>query len=353
MMTVLSVAYPLAPVRPDTAGGAEQVLSTLDAAMAEAGERSIVIAPAGSKTEGTLVRIPPPGRLLDEQARRNSQAAAAGAIKEALGKWPIDLVHMHGIDFDRYLPPEGVPVLVTLHLPPGWYGPEALAPKRPHTYLVCVSAFQRRSCPESVRGIGVIENGVPVGNYGREIPKKDFALILGRICPEKGVHLGIEAACEAGISLIIAGGLFPYPEHLEYFRRSVQPCLDGTRCRFLGPVGGTRKATLLGEARCLLVPSLAPETSSLAAMEAMASGTPVVAFRSGALPEIVDEGRTGFLVADTKEMAEAVRRADGLDREACRETARRRFSAGRMTEEYFTLYRRIKRGELETEGGEA
>jgi len=195
----------------------------------------------------------------------------------------------------------------------------------------------------------VVENGIPVGNYGRKFSKKGFALMLGRICPEKGVHLGMEAAREAGAPLAIAGTVFPYPEHLAYFRNSVQPGLDGTGCRFLGPVGGAGKSRLLGEAQCLLAPSLAPETSSLSAMEAMASGTPVVAFPSGALPEIVDEGRTGFLVANTREMAEAIRAAGSLDPDLCRETARRRFSAERMTAEYFALYRRIARGELETE----
>jgi len=256
---------------------------------------------------------------------------------------------MHGIDFDRYLPPEGVPVLATLHLPPAWYGPDALAPKRRGTYLVCVSDSQRRSCPCPAGNLGVIKNGVPVGKYMKKFVKRNFALMLGRICPEKGVHLGMAAARAAGIPLAIAGTVFPYPEHLAYFRDVVRPGLDGKRCRFLGAVGGAGKIRLLGEAGCLLAPSLAPETSSLSAMEAIASGTPVVAFPSGALPEIVDEGRTGFLVADTKEMAEAIRAAGSLDSDLCRETARRRFSSERMTGEYFALYRRIAKRELETE----
>jgi glycosyltransferase involved in cell wall biosynthesis len=108
--------------------------------------------------------------------------------------------------------------------------------------------------------------------------------------------------------------------------------------RFIGPVGVSRKRRLLAGARCLLVPSLVPETSSLVTMEALACGTPVVAFPSGALPEIIEDGRTGFLVEGPREMARAMRHVEYIDREACRRAARDRFSAHRMIGGYMQLY---------------
>src|SRR5207302_6756652 len=128
--------------------------------------------------------------------------------------------------------------------------------------------------------------------------------------------------------------------HQQYFHQSILPHLDGLH-RFLGPVGLRRKRRLLGGARCLLAPSLAPETSSLVAMEALASGTPVIAFPAGALADIVEHGRTGFLVEDERQMAEAIHRAGTLDPEVCRESARTRFALTRMTERYLTLYQEL------------
>src|SRR5947199_196824 len=146
----------------------------------------------------------------------------------------------------------------------------------------------------------------------------------------------------------LAGELFPYPSHEEYYRDEIKPRLNRKR-RFVGPVGFEKKRRLLCQARCLLVPSLVAETSSLVAMEALACGTPVVAFPSGALSEIVEHGRTGFLVKDTQEMADAIRKLDLLRPEHCRAAARQRFSSEAMVREYFSVYRRIS-AELRPDG---
>jgi glycosyltransferase involved in cell wall biosynthesis len=164
--------------------------------------------------------------------------------------------------------------------------------------------------------------------------------VLGRITPEKGFHFALDAAHAAGAPLDVAGVIFPYAEHEHYFASEVAPRLDAER-RYLGPVAGEEKAALLRAARCVLIASTAAETSSLVAMEALASGTPVIAYRAGALPDIVDEGVTGWLVDDVEGMADAIRRVDAIDPAACRAAALARFSQTRMIEDYMKLYRRL------------
>lgn len=343
MPTILSVSYPLACVGPDAVGGAEQVLALLDAAIVRAGWESIVVAGQGSFTHGTLVATPMPVGPLTEAVRRAAQERHREAIVRVLREHNVDLVHMHGVDFDRYLPPAGVPVLATLHLPPSFYAPAALRPARPRTYLHCVSRSQHAAFPPDVPLLPPIENGIPAEAFGARVRKRGFALALGRICPEKGYHLALEAAHRAGLPLLLAGAVFRYAAHERYFREEITPRLDSLR-RFIGPVSLHRKRRLLAAARCLLVPSLVPETSSLAAIEALASGTPVIAFPAGALADIVEHGVTGFLVNDQHEMAAAMHAAESLDPERCRAAARTRYSAERTQREYLERYERIIAG---------
>jgi glycosyltransferase involved in cell wall biosynthesis len=238
--------------------------------------------------------------------------------------------------------PEGVPVLVSLHLPLDWYPAAMLRPVRDDVWLIPVSAAQAATGPPGARLRAPIPNGVDPALFAAPHARRRFALLLSRIAPEKGVHLALDAARQAELPLLIGGQVYPYRWHLDYFEREVSPRLDAER-RFLGPLGLARKRRFLGAARCLVIPSLAAETSSLVAMEALAAGTPVVAFPNGALPTVIEDGRTGFIVHDVAEMAEAMRRAGELDRETCRGAARARFSADRMIAGYFDAYRRLAR----------
>jgi glycosyltransferase involved in cell wall biosynthesis len=250
------------------------------------------------------------------------------------------VVHSHGLDFADHLPETAAPTLVTLHLPREFYPTSSVAAGRPRTWYNCVSASQRRSFPRFAAMLPEVENGVSVDCLQASHARRYFALCLGRICPEKGYEHALDAARLAEIPLLIAGEVFPYEAHLRYFDTEIRPRL-GRQAHFLGPVGRARKRRLLNAVRCLLVPSLAAETSSLVAMEAIACGTPVIAFPAGALADIVEPGVTGYLVGNVREMAETLRVADKLDRERCREVAHRRFSLERMVAGYFALYQRL------------
>ena len=342
-LTVLSVAFPFAPVGPDAVGGAEQILSAIDHGLVRFGHRSVVVACEGSQTAGFLFSTQVPTGLITREKGACTTHRHQHNIDLALRSFQVDVIHFHGIDFSSYRFPSHVPVLATLHLPLSWYPRQIWTQSAPNVHLYCVSESQRRACPVEDPCIPVIPNGVEV-NPPVPHAKRNFALALGRICPEKNLHVALDAATLANVPVLIGGQVFPYADHVRYFQQQIAPRLQGSPHRFLGPLNATRKTRLLQAAKCLLLPSLAPETSSLVAIESLAAGTPVIAYPSGAIPEIVRHGVTGFLVHSAEQMAEAIRRVDELDPANCRADAAQRFSLNRMLRDYFSLYEQLARG---------
>jgi len=249
---------------------------------------------------------------------------------------------LYGYEF----PPE-IPVLITLHLPIDWNTQSGMGEYRGRAQFCYVSGSQKRAGLDVFGDAPVVENGVEVQALDCGAKKADFALVMGRICPEKNAHSALEAATKARLRVIIGGRVYPYRAHQQYFEEKIEPQLKKSVApaihQFAGPLTPERRQLLLTQAKCLLHPTLAPETSSLVAMEALAAGTPVIAYRSGALSEIVEDGVTGFLVKDVDEMAEAIRKVDQISPATCHEAAERRFSKQHMIERYFDLYRRLLR----------
>src|SRR5437763_11257173 len=192
-LTVLSVAYPLTPVGPDAVGGSEQILTLLDGALTRAGHRSVVVACEGSNPTGTLVPTPCWSEAITDEVRGWAQEQHRIAIEQALKQWPVDVIHMHSLDFWSYLPSGRVPVLATLHLPPAWYPSRIFKRLRSNVWLNCVSQSETDGCPKCLRLLPHIGNGVDTDQLSVELRKRDFALALGRICPVKGLHFAIDA----------------------------------------------------------------------------------------------------------------------------------------------------------------
>ncbi|HEX4808506.1 MAG TPA: glycosyltransferase [Bryobacteraceae bacterium] len=337
-MTILSVGFPLMPVGPDAGGGAEQILSLLERQLVAAGHRSLVIAAEGSQAAGELIPAAPVPQTITDRA--SAQFDHREAIGRALRRGGIDLIHFHGLDFHAYVPETRVPMLATLHLPLDWYPPSIFEQQR--CRLNCVSFSQAANTR-----LPVVPNGINIAPYlALPVRPRTHLLFLGRICPEKGAHTALEVAHILDLPLVIAGPVHPYPHHQAYFHDQVEPLLDQKR-RYIGPVGLGDKTHLLASSKCLLVPSSVAETSSLVAMEAVASCTPVVAFRSGALPEVVDHGQSGFIVDSVEDMVAAVEKCArcaqcaGLSPDVSRAIAQRRFGAERMVSGYIRLYEQL------------
>lgn len=334
-MNVLSVGYPLFPVSSDASGGSEQILAYMDRELVNLGHTSYVLAAAGSRVNGMLLPTSAPQSGLLPEDRQMAQAEHKNRLQRLLHRTSVDLIHFHGLDFHTYLPETQVPMLATLHLPLSWYPPSVFALEG--VQFNCVSHSEAAG-----RDLPVVTNGIDTDFYRPEGTKSDYLLWLGRICPEKQTHVAVEVACRLNLPLVVAGPVHPFPTHLEYFESQVKPRLDNKRIH-IGPVERSEKRRLLSEARCLLVTSSVAETSSLVSMEALSCGTPVIANRSGALPEVVEHGVTGYVTDSVDEMVDAVCRIREIESAKCRAQALHRFDSSRMAREYLALYRTVIR----------
>jgi glycosyltransferase involved in cell wall biosynthesis len=201
--------------------------------------------------------------------------------------------------------------------------------------LVSISHAQRDPIPDA-NWIGTIYHGLPRDLLAFRREPDEYVAFLGRISPEKRVDRAIAIAKACGCPIRIAAKVDDADR--EYFEREIRPLLDDPSVEFIEEIGDAQKSDFLGGARALLFPIDWPEPFGLVMIEAMACGTPVIAFRGGSVVEIVDDGVTGFVVDSVEEAIEALKRVDSIDRQRCRAEFERRFSAERMAADHLQLY---------------
>lgn len=351
MARILYVAYPLLQVHDESAGGAEQILWTLEREMARGGAHTTVAASAGSRVSGKLFSTGQPCTQPDDYERRRVEHE--DRIIEfvrlcARHGTPFDLIHDHSASFWKRAAEIDVPVLATLHLPRGFYPAGSFDDIPANAGFSCVSDSQARSFAGLGALAGVVPNGIALDCFEAASDvalnnRRKGLLWLGRVCEEKAPHLALEIAERAGMPITLAGQVYPFSYHQQYFAREVSPRLRVMPdARFISAPAAELKRRLLRESQALLITSLAEETSSLVAMEAAASGTPVVAFRKGALAEMVQDGATGFLVEDPAEAVLALQNISNINSETCVQHAQENFSAVKMAERYSDLYERFR-----------
>lgn len=347
MNRILYIAYPLLTVSGSSAGGAEQVLWTLEQEMARRGVQTTVAASAGSSAAGELFETGQPCSQPDDLERRNRehhQKILEFIRRCALESRPFDIVHDHSGNFWQQAAELEVPVLATLHLPRHFYRPELFENVSSNVSFACVSRSQAASFSDLKQMIGVAENGILLDRFVHHSGTRHGLLWLGRICEEKAPHLALEIAEAAGKPITVAGQVYPFSFHQQYFEREIAPRLQRSLgATFVESPSAEMKRKLLSSAEALLITSQVDETSSLVAMEAAACGTPVVAFRRGALPEIVHHGLTGFLANSVEEALGTLRRLSEIQSSACIQHATTHFSSAAMADCYENLYREILR----------
>jgi glycosyltransferase involved in cell wall biosynthesis len=352
-LRILYVAYPLLTVSDSSAGGAEQVLWTLEREIARNGARTTVAASAGSRVSGDLFSTGEPCIQPDDFERRNlehQEKTLAFLRQRAQQGRFFDLIHDHSGSFWQCaaeIPLRGrgsvaAPLLAKLHLPRHFYPPHLFENIPANVSFNCVSQSQAQTFADLEQMKGVVTNGIALDCFAPGRSARRGLLWLGRMCEEKAPHLALEIAQAAGMPITLAGQVYPFSYHQQYFSREVEPRLKRMpRARFLDSPSQPARRKLLGSAQAVLLTSQVEETSSLVAMEAAASGTPVVAFRRGALPEIVQDGTTGFLVEGVVGAVAALRRIREINSQACREHARKSFSCNTMAQAYVALYERV------------
>jgi glycosyltransferase involved in cell wall biosynthesis len=351
MARILYVAYPLLQVYDKSAGGAEQILWTLEREMAHGGALTAVAASAGSCVSGELFSTGEPCTQPDDYERRrieHEDRVVDFVHRCAHEGKAFDLIHDMSGSFWKRAAEIDVPVLATLHLPRSFYPAESFFDVPANVSFNCVSDSQARSFADLDALAGVVPNGIALdcfaGKDAAEINDRGRRglLWLGRICEEKAPHLALEIASRVGTPITIAGQVYPFSYHQQYFDREVVPRLRTiANAKFISAPSAELKRRLLQKTQVLLITSLAEESSSLVAMEAAASGTPIIAFRRGALPEVVREGVTGFLVEDGHQAVLALQKVSGISRKACVQHAQKNFSAVKMAERYSELYERL------------
>ncbi len=330
------IAPPWAPVPPDLYGGIEQAVDCLCRGLVAAGHEVLLYA-TGDST------CPVPTKWLLEKSEGNRIGFTVPELRHVLAAYEAvghcDIIHDHTMVGPVYASAlSSVPVVTTIHGPLNVELIDLYRRIADRVPLIAISHVQLHADP-GLPVAGVIHHGVDVADFPAGDGKGGYCMYLGRMVAEKGAHRAIMAAREAGVTILLAGKMRE-PWETAYFESQIAPLL-GDGVEYLGEVPYAEKLRLLGSAMATLFPIRWAEPFGLVMLESLACGTPVLAFPEGAAPEVVADGRTGWLCSDESDMAARLLQIDKIDRAECRADVGVRFSTERMAGEHAELYTRV------------
>lgn len=347
-MKIAQVAPLFERVPPVRYGGTERVVSFLTEELVRLGHEVTLFAAGDAETSATLV-AGAPRSLRTDPTCRDALAHHVRQLEQVSGLGAtFDIVHFHSGYLHYPLARQmTLPHVTTLH---GRLDLEDLVPLFADFApmpVVSISDAQRAPFPH-LNWRATVHHGLPAGLYTTGTGSGDYLVFLGRISPEKGPARAIEIARRAGRKLLIAAKVDRIDQ--DYYERVVAPLIDGREVEYLGEVSDKEKQALLGDAYAFLFPIDWPEPFGVVLIEALACGTPIVAWPHGSVPEIVEHGRTGFLVTSIEAAVEALDRVPTLPRAEIRRSFDERFTVQHMAERYLTIYATLaRRAPLSTE----
>jgi glycosyltransferase involved in cell wall biosynthesis len=314
-------------------GAWETVASNITEGLAARGWDVTLFATKDSVTQARLHAVVDQG--YEEDSTVDPKVAEYLHISEAFEHAAeFDLIHSHydfmALTYSRLVK---TPVLTTIH---GFSSPKIMPVYQKYRDGNFVSISDSDRAP-GLNYLATVYNGIDLSLYPLQESPGQELIFLGRIHPDKGVHLAIAVARLSGLPLLIAGII----QDKEYFKKQIEPYLDDREIRYIGPVDVAGKNQLFARARALLHLNTIPERFGLVLAEANAAGVPVIAMDLGSCREVIEEGKTGFLVNGVNEAVEALKRVDTIDRAACRRRVERRFSIETMVEAYERVYCKI------------
>jgi glycosyltransferase involved in cell wall biosynthesis len=323
-------------VPPETYGGTERVVHYLTEELVTMGHDVTLFAAGDSQTSAKLAAVCPKSlRLAGQYLSRHVYLSLM--LEELIRRRAeFDIAHIH-IDYVHLslVRRSDLPAVTTLHGRQDFQGIAGLYREFSETPLVSISNNQRKPIPVA-RWAGTVYHGLPRSIYPFSPKGGEYLAFLGRVSEEKGIAAAIAIAKQVGMKLRIAAKVDFDNE--QYFREKIVQLLDHPLIEFIGEIGEDQKSDFLGGAAAVLFPISWPEPFGLVLIEAMACGTPVIAFRAGSVPEIIEDGKNGFIVRDIEEACDAVGRLNQISRLGCRSVFDKRFTARTMAKNYLRIY---------------
>ncbi|MGE5297760.1 MAG: glycosyltransferase family 4 protein [Acidobacteriaceae bacterium] len=341
-MRIAQIAPLWIPIPPRTYGGIELMVFNLVEELKKRGHE-IVLYASGDSHAGVETKSVVEQALWLQKQVRNPHAAIIrmlNQIRQDVGAYDLIHNHFNFFMFPLANEPKAPPILTTIHNPIDQSLAETIK-QFPNLHFCVLSEDERKSAEEfGIATDGVVPNGIEIEKYTFNPKMGDYLLYLGRLNREKGIATALSVAKKSNTKIVVAGNIVG-AEEWTYFMHEVQPNLNEENVKFVGQVDFAEKIKLLSNAKALLFPIDRREPFGLVMIEAMACGTPVIAFGKGSVPEIVENGKNGFVVNTEDEMVQMVDKIGFINREHCRKAVEEKYTIKHMTDKYEEIYQKI------------